>query len=276
MIENRLTVDINSANRVNGSNESFDYNIQLDNTIKYTHVVVIQANIPKTYYLVAAPYNQFQVQEGSNIFTITVPEGNYNPTSFIKTVIPLMNNVCAFRYAATFGMSNSGPSTAKFTYTVTGNGSVQPSFIMMPNMTVYDQFGFSDASTNTFTTSNNLVSSSVVSYDLEDNLQIRSNVMVSDGKIGILQAIYPGMSVDWSNIVWNCADHQAFAKKFARDSNATGGSGTFHFSLCNEDGKQINLNGKNWCFRLLFFVESDIFKVVNNFLTEFRGKNKSY
>src|SRR5690625_6031779 len=103
---------INSRNRVNGSNENFTYKIELPTPNHFDHVCVMQAVIPKSYYL---------VQEGQNTFTvtiyvkvsgvvhpgaphvITVPPGNYTRRTFQNVLQSLLNTIgSAIDFTITF------------------------------------------------------------------------------------------------------------------------------------------------------------------------------
>ena len=69
--------------------ENFTYNMQLSFwSQNFTHVVCLNALIPKSYYLIqnGPEENKFQLQENDTIIDIRVPLGNYNLPSFKKVI----------------------------------------------------------------------------------------------------------------------------------------------------------------------------------------------
>ena len=79
-------VYVNSADRLSGTSDNFTYNINLPSDKKFNKVVVLDALIPKSYWLVQNGYNTFQLTENGVTATVTLPVGNYNLNSF-KTVV---------------------------------------------------------------------------------------------------------------------------------------------------------------------------------------------
>jgi hypothetical protein len=123
-------------------------------TNRYDRIVVMQASIPKCFYIVSAPYNTFQLVEpgtsssGSaiNFFgsvstngapkTLTLAEGNYSKTNMVvclQTMLSLassLNSTLATQYVYTVGYPlMNQPNTGTFTYTVTNLTTSQPQFI---------------------------------------------------------------------------------------------------------------------------------------------------
>ena len=52
---------IDSQNRTSGSAGNFSINFAMPPNNRYDRIVVMQAAIPKSFYLVSAPYNTFQL-----------------------------------------------------------------------------------------------------------------------------------------------------------------------------------------------------------------------
>ena len=78
---------ITSAQAPNKSN--FQYTMTLDND--FDSVVVLQASIPISYYMVQDGYDSFILRENGVNTTITINEGNYNANTFLTTIINLLN-----------------------------------------------------------------------------------------------------------------------------------------------------------------------------------------
>ena len=208
--------------------------------------MVLQAVIPKSYYLIQSPYHTFQLKELTTTVTVTIPEGNYSATSFKTAVQALLIAASPNLWTYSIGYSSL---LGKFTYTVTGN-SGQPSIICANPSQVYEQLGFEPSSTNVFV-ANSLVSTNVIKLQSEDSLYLHSD-MVTNGDDNVLQEIFVSGSSDYSNIKYQCIDVVACSKEIAFNN-----SNVFRFHLTSEDDHDINLNGLNIVFSLLMYKKDD-------------------
>ena len=80
-VQNPYYVYVNSRDRIAGSDENFTYNIQFPEGEEFTHVVLLNALIPKSYYLIQTNTsldNVFTLRENGVSVTVTVPVGNYS------------------------------------------------------------------------------------------------------------------------------------------------------------------------------------------------------
>jgi hypothetical protein len=249
---------INSENRISGTTDNFLYDIQIPEVENYDRVTVVQANIPISYYIIQAGFNTFRLQEGATIVTVTIPEGNYSANSFIVVVLPLINLASPNGWTYTMSIPNgfTSTSTRKFTFTVTLNSS-QPSFLFTTN--VYEVFGFSRNSTNTFI-SNTLISSNIVKFIPEDSLFIHSDI-VDNGDNSVLQEIFSDNNAPFSNIVYLCPDIECYSRKLRTDK-----SNTYSFSLTDENGRSINLNGLNMVFTIVLYKKDNFTTIFKNYL----------
>ena len=125
-VTNEYFVFINSRNRESGTDENFTYNIQFPQGFDFTHVVCLNALIPKSYYLIpSGPFeNAFQLKEGNTTVTVTVPTGSYLLSAFQTVIGTLLTNASpnGLTYTVSYP-SLSGPDTGKLTYTHT-NGAI--------------------------------------------------------------------------------------------------------------------------------------------------------
>ena len=87
---NRQIFYINSYSRTSGTNSNFTYKLNIDTTKDYNKVVLLQASIPKTMYMISSTTNTFILQENGSNIIITVPPGNYNKSSFQVVVSNLL------------------------------------------------------------------------------------------------------------------------------------------------------------------------------------------
>ena len=70
---------VDSHNKLSGTHSNFSYYLEYQNE---EYDVVLQATIPKSYYLVQAGKNTFVLNENGNHVVISMPLGNYSRTSF--------------------------------------------------------------------------------------------------------------------------------------------------------------------------------------------------
>lgn len=259
---------INSAERSTGTDGNFRYSLKLDQT-DYDHVCVLGVSIPKSYYIVQVGQNTMTLSENGVNVTITVQPGNYNYLSF-KALIPTLLNTASpnhWTYAMSYPNRLTSADTGLFTYTVTGNGGLQPSFIFTDYL--YEQFGFSMDSTNTFV-SNTLTSAGVVNFTPEGTLFLHSDMVAEKGVTNILQDIYDNNNSPMSYIVWsNPGNIEAYSKKLA-----VPGSQGFSFNLTNELNQDIILNGRNMLITLVIYKKDDTNKVIRALSELYYRKNK--
>ena len=128
---------INSSMRTAGESGNFSYQVQLPPNSNFDRVCVLQANIPISYYIVPAAFNTLTLVEGPAHITITVPPGNYTANTFASAVATLLTSSSLNTWVYNIVLSTL---TGKFLFSVSGNGSSQPSFILGTNL--YEQFGF--------------------------------------------------------------------------------------------------------------------------------------
>ncbi len=251
---------INSGNRLSGTTDNFSYRIQTPEGNAYNRVAIIQCNIPISYYLVQNGFNTFTLREGISTATVTITPANYTALSFINIVVPLLNSASpnGFTYNMTLPNSYLAPSTGKYTITVTGNGLVQPSFIFTDN--VNELFGFSPYTTNTFVSSI-LTSTNVIKFIPEDTLFIHSDIVDNGNQTSILQEIFHNNNTPYSNIVYQCNDIECNSRKLR-----TNKSNTYNFSISNEIGRPIDLNGLNLVFTLVLFKQNDFGEMFKKYI----------
>ena len=247
---------IDSHNRISGTHSDFLYELKYKD--EDDHVVLLQATIPKSYYLVQSGQNTFTLQEGISSAIITLPPGNYSRSSFQTQLQSLLNSTSPnhWTYAISIPNTLSTGDTGLYTYTVTGNTS-QPQFII--GNYLYEQLGFDANTTYTFL-GNTLVSTNVVKFQLEDSIFIHSDI-ANNGTDNILQEILAVDTLDYSNITFTCYNVEAYAKPMSTNKN-----NVYRFYVTDEDDNAINLNGQNVVFTLLLFKKDPLNKVVKQFI----------
>ena len=272
---------IDSQNRTSGTSGNFSVNLAMPPKNKYDRIVVMQAAIPKSFYLVSVPYNTFQLLEtgttssgsATNIFgsvstngatkTITLAEGNYSKTNMIvclQTMLSLassLNSTLATQYVYTVGYPlMNQPNTGKFTYSVVNLITAQPQFIFPTGSTLYLPMGFNRASTNIFNNSI-LPSQNVISLQAKDTIFIKSNIVASSTK-AVLQEIYTTANPDFSLIIFNQNDVELNSKELLYKDN------NFTFSITDEDDNILNFNGQDVIFSICCYEYNNSLELLKN------------
>jgi hypothetical protein len=207
-------------------------------------------SIPFTYYIIRAGNNTFTLREEGVDTVITVPRGNYEAETF-ATELPILlnqNSPNSWVYSMSLDMT-----TAKYTYSVSGNGVSQPSFILDNHLG--DQTGFAISSTNTFV-DNTLVSTDVINFAGPNCIFLHSDIV--DDQSSVLQSLYPSNTIPFSFITKSCPNPDLYTKRLR-----TNASGTFTFSVTDNDNNEINLNGGEVVFELMLYKRltiGDMFK----------------
>jgi len=201
---------INSKNRIAGTDSDFTYQIQFPPETKYDRVCVLQANIPKSYYLIQSN-ESFQLTEDLNTVTITVPVGNYTRKSFASTVQGLLNTNSphGYNYAITYPTSSSVGDTGKYTFTVTGNGIIQPIITFTGTNDINEHLGFENGANNFV--ANTLVSTNVINLQPETTLFIHSDIS-TNGRDNVLQEIFGTSQQDYSSITFQQQCLEGYSK----------------------------------------------------------------
>ncbi len=249
---------VHSEFRLSGNDSNFTYDLGID-AKDYDTAVVLQASIPKSYYLIQAGQNTFTLDEINNTAQIELPVGNYSRTN-LKTVLQTLlneNSPNGWVYTITFPPSTQ-PDTGKYTFTVTGNGGVQPRFIFTTN--IYKMLGFDINSTNEFIT-NSLESKYIINLQKEPILYLHSDIVDNKGGVAdnVLQGIYGTANPDYGNIIYQCFDLEAYSKSIKPTNTAT-------FYLTDSDDNTIDLNGQNFHFTLLLYKKQPVYELVTQYL----------
>lgn len=249
-------ITINSRDRVSGSDSKFVYNIR-PRSLEFDRIVILEAHIPKTYYLVQSKYNTFTLTEADESVVIVIPPGNYSRRSFQATLKTLLNEHSPkeYKYNVTYPETMRDADTGKYTFTVENNDH-QPSFTFTDSL--FEQFGFSMNSTVNFVF-NTLVSENVLKFQLEDTLFLYSDLVGGENKTNILQEFYVADGQNYSSVTWHCPEAEKYSRKIA-----TLGAETYSFWLLNEDGQEMELNGGNIVITIQLFKSNTIIDKLKN------------
>ena len=84
LVSNSRLFYINSRDRASGTDSDFTYHFEVPPDSKFDKVCVLQACIPKSYYLIKAN-ETFTLTENLASVNISLPVGNYTRKSFAST-----------------------------------------------------------------------------------------------------------------------------------------------------------------------------------------------
>lgn len=258
MISSKRFYYVDSRNRIEGTDSDFLFSIKIPSEEKYTHVCILNAVIPKSYYLVRSNKNTFHINENGTVSLVTIPVGNYSRRSF-QSVLQTQLNAASigWTYTITYPNTSTEADTGKYTYTVTGNGGVQPQFIFTTN--VFEQLGFNQNTTVTFV-GDTLTSSNVIKMQQEDALFLHSDIANGGNESSsILQELYSASTITYGTIVFNNLDPVSNAKVLRSANN-----NVYRFTLTDESNEIINLNGLNIVFTVMVCTIDNIYKLIKD------------
>jgi hypothetical protein len=249
---------INTLYKASGTNENFSYHLQIPAAEQYDRVVLLNASIPNSFYLIQDGINSFTLREDSTDVTITVPPGNYSAKVFGMVVQALMTAASpnTWVYKIALPNANAEAQTGKFTYSVTGNSS-QPSVICTDK--INEQLGFEVYSTNTFI-ANQIISSTTVNFGAESTLFIHSNIS-NNGDSDVLQEVYAGNTQTLSYITYLCSTPELYSKELQ-----TNQSNIFQFSLTNEKKQLMNLNGIDMQLTICLYRKDNTNELIRKYI----------
>ena len=95
---------------------------------------------------------------------------------------------------------------------------------------------------------------------LSFNQRILYLFTATNGSDNVLQEMLGCQNTDYSTITFVCPDVEAYSKKITSSTN-----NVYFFQLTDEDGVEINLNGQNIVFTLMF-KKDPVYKNINQFL----------
>lgn len=252
---------LDSGNQLTSTNNTFSASLQIDDSVQYDKITVLQANIPLSYYMVQDGFNTFGlIEQGFPEVEITLPAGNYNINSFSVAVQALLiaNSPNGLQYQVYYPDAYTQNNTGKITFAT--NLSTSVSFRFYNKLS--ELFGFPNPSTNAFTLvipGRQLVSTDVVKFVPEDTLFIHSNLVGE--YTDVLQEIYNQNSAPLTNLTYLAYDPLSYSKKLASNKlrSAT-------FALTDENGVPIYLNGLNMTLTVMLYREPNFYAIATRYM----------
>jgi len=260
---NPVVISFNSKDRVGGENSNFISNAVELGINKYDSVCLVQASIPRSFYNVATGYNTFTLREPAPLLrtiTITMPVGSYNKINFASVLATTLTAASlasgnSWTYAVSYPSALVG-DTFKYTFSVSGNGVNQPSFIFTSNMN--RQLGFEENTTYAFTASS-LVSANCINLSYITRAFIKSNVCLN-AQDGILEEILNYGSFPMLSLCY----YQQLSFDLNTRTYNTSSANSWNFALVDSFDRLIDLNGIPWSFSLVFYKRNDTHQIHKN------------
>ena len=240
---------VDSSDRISGTTNNFSINIPMPNDNEYNRIILNSAIIPKSFYLIRDGYNTFILSEGVNLWTVSIPIGNYTLSEFLIQIQALLDDhtFIQFTYVMTFSKR-----LGKFTFTVSNNSGVQPSFIFTTN--VFEPMGFDKNTTNT-AVGNVLTSSNIINLNPNEMIYVCSD-LVNNSENQILEAIPMSNIPDYSYQYYqNTSTHTV--KELTNNRNQT-----FTFQIKDSFHRLLDLNGKNIVFTICCHKENNTDELI--------------
>lgn len=254
--DDKQIIYVSSLNRTSGISNDFLYSFTIDQNAPYDHIGVLAASIPKSYYLIDDYNDTFTLSESGVQVVISIPHGNYTLTAW-KNILAnriTIGSPHGWIYSVSSSLNNS-VNTGYLTFTVTGNGGIQPIFIF--GEALYVQMGF-DQSIYHFV-ANSLTSINVINLQLINALLIHCD-LCDNRSDSVLQDIYSN-TADYSYITYQSTELLSYAKPLTIKNNWV-----CRFYLTDNENNPINLNGLEWNMTVIFFKKNDIFNMIKNFI----------
>jgi hypothetical protein len=255
------TFYINSFDRISGDHTNFSCKKLDYNGIRYTHCCVKQVSIPKVFPNIPTDYNTLTLIEKGVSRTITLEVGYYNKNTMIAELPALLNSASALNgnnwvYTMSY-RSATQVQNFKYTFTVSGNGGFQPSFSFTQDQ-IYLQLGF-DVGTHVFNSSS-LVSDNIINFNPTSKLYIKSD-LVSSSNESILQEVLQVDTIGFgSSIFYQNQGNLDLESKLLVGNQKD----SFNIQLVNENNQDVDLQGQDWSFSIIFYVRQDTQELIRD------------
>lgn len=247
-----VSSELHNPHFVGGTASNFRYQFDLTPNNNYDSVVVLQASIPKSYYQITTSNGSFTLTEEKKSATITLDPGFYDKRSFATILQTALNTGSPNGWAYTVSYPNRliSADTQKYTYSVSGNGGLQPGFTFgTTSEFIHNLMGFSENETYSFV-GDSLTAPFIMNFQPTSALLIKSDLVKNHD--GILQEIFASGEPFMTHIKYQASDTHYNAKELS-----TNKSNIYSFVICDTDGNEISTNGASIHLSLCFFKRDD-------------------
>lgn len=238
-MENDL-IFINSYNRLSGNSNNFQIDIsnQIRSNINYDKACLVNASIPKTYYLINNTSNKLIINEQGVDYTVIIQNGNYSILS-LCSYLNISSNLSQYGLSYSYFFSPN-INTGKITITVTGNNGNNVIFKFINEENPALILGFDET---TYTFNNTITSPNIANFELTNSISICTDLIENN----ILFSLTPNvLSYNYINYQNNSLEHTN--KKISKLKNVI----TIYL-IDNISGKLLDLNGVNMSICICLF-----------------------
>ena len=236
----RFNFLIDSQFRNSGSTSKFNFTIPMPSYNEFDSVLVSNAIIPKSYYLIRAGYNTFTVVEEGVSITVPLSIGNYNLNDFLINVKSSLNSVSTLSGGISSYNITYDKALGKFTFICLVPTIIQPKFTFTNN--IYETMGFDKNTTYAFF-NNSLQSANVINLNPQEMIYIISDLV--NNSIGQVLEVIPVCNIpDWSFQYFQTTSIHT-TKELTNRHNTT-----FNFTITDSSFRELDLNGKNVVFSI--------------------------
>ena len=253
---NPLVINFSSQDRQSGSNNDFKSNPVDLGQSNYNSVALVQASIPRTFYNIPNNYNKFTLEENGSFIEIELPIGSYNKSNLLNTIQTYLNNFSpnGFTYTVSYSPTNLG-DTFHYTFTVSENSGIQPSFIFTDSL--FRQLGFNINESYSFV-DNVLESSNCIDLSYINRCKIKTDMIQSND--GTLELILNYGSYQMLSFCYFQQNNYDLNTRAFNQNNKT----SWNFSLLDEYNQLIDLNGIPFSFSVVFYERNNSHELLQN------------
>lgn len=255
--KNIIYIDSNLREIQSTSHTDLIYKIELAE-YDYTHVVLLDLTIPKSFYSVSSSNNSFTVEENSIQRVITLDVGNYSRKSLRNVLVNLLNVDPSYVYNITFANSSSQGDDGKYNFSCVTTDP-QPKFIFENGLS--DVMGFEKNTTYDFV-AGTLKSVNVIDLRYKKQLFLLSSICHNPTGRGdnILNNISSTFT-DYEYLTWVNRIPMEYSKVFSKDS-----TNLFTFRIVDENGVTIDLNGLSWNCSIMLYKQSTLATLIKQYI----------
>ncbi len=256
---------ITSNTQLSSVNSTFSFEINMPDNQEFDRLVLTQALIPLSFYVIGAGQNTFILNENGVDIPVTVPPGNYSSVNFPAVIGPLLTAASqnGITYTVTYPNSATEAQTGKFTYTALN--TIIPIYFTFPlDDDLAIRFGFDRGETEYFSASGPnevLVSPNVVDFTAENSIYIHSSLVQDEAGQDILQEIYVGNTAPNTNITWLCPDLLGYSKRLSPSKSRLA-----TFSFTDEFNNPIYFEGLDVVLTIMVYKDPTPWTLLENYI----------
>ena len=244
---------VDSAERNQGTSSSFTVpikNFPYSYAQEYNRVSVLEVEIPKSYYLFDKDEYYLRLQETTSALDVQIqfPAGgrNYSLTEMATELQTLFNAASALTYIISFNaesgrfqFSNNDGATGEFTITVSD-----------PLFAKYLGFNVAESKVSGLGGSINIIRSvNVVNLQRTGTIRVESNMCLNENDQRLIN-LFAGNTPDFGLISFIAEDSYRNSRTLTKKQD-----NNFQFSLRDDTGAELSLNGVDWRMRLVLYRE---------------------